>query len=317
MDISYLFIPGLFINSGFIRLLQKLNFKSLMNLIFLVPTCKYLEGIFNHQLEFLRFLILISLLPNLLIYFLSISIFALKQDLAQLEVSIHGLFGIVSGLLVALKFLIPEHTVKLFKGILAIRVKYLPFSFLLLSPIFCLVDGSLVPLELIIFGFFVSWIHLRFFYSKKDRSEAFSFVSFFPDFMHGLLYPISESIFMILVIFRICSRPSKEDLETGRSSTSQPRAPFNDVQETERRRALALKALETRLQYLQQGKQHSSLDSQQHSPLQRQQNTSSVSLPDTLPPASSAAVHTSSTSIGTASDSPKASLTVSATNSTT
>ena len=120
----------------------------------------------------------------------------------------HGQMALQVALLVAFTQLIPEHQVQFFGAIKA-RVKVisyaisaldinthfqgLPMAYLTLSTVLCIV-GYQCPWVLIQFGWFVSWVYLRF-YKKNpgeslggqdtygDRSETFSLVSWFPPFM--------------------------------------------------------------------------------------------------------------------------------------
>lgn len=111
----------------------------------------------------------------------------------------HGQSGLQAGFLVAFTQLIPEHQIQLF-GKLKIRVKVswavaiaqsvaheqtLPGLYILASNVLTIVLGS-SPYMLIQFGFFVSWVYLRFFklsedgLSRGDRSETFAFQYWFP-----------------------------------------------------------------------------------------------------------------------------------------
>ena len=117
----------------------------------------------------------------------------------------HGQMALQIGVLVAFTQLIPEHQVQLF-GVLKARVKVchflvsdentlnvvmqtLPMAYLTLSTLLCLI-GLQCPWIIIQFGWFVSWIWLRF-YKKNtdslgsgplygDRSETFALISWFP-----------------------------------------------------------------------------------------------------------------------------------------
>lgn len=128
----------------------------------------------------------------------------------------HGLSGLQIGFLVAFTQLIPEHQLQ-FLGALRIKVKVrlwplhplhpdpsiftlsamtsfnspfeliiqaLPGIYLLLSNVAVILLGP-SPYILIQFGFFVSWVYLRFFKLSEDglrgdRSETFAFQYWFP-----------------------------------------------------------------------------------------------------------------------------------------
>ena len=96
---------------------------------------------------------------------------------------------------------------------------------------------------------------------KGDPSETFAFVSFFPDVFHPVLAPVCDSVFDVLVQMRVCTPFSDSAVETATenaASRSEGGLPSIMNQaggaggggkraEAERRRALALKALDQRL----------------------------------------------------------------------
>ena len=118
-----------------------------------------------------------------------------------------------------------------------------------------------MPLEFLfcVLGFLVSWIYLRYFKkydssSIGDRSESFSFVSFFPDRFHSFIRKItfakpkmmatnntSNIIIPSLNLAIPKTTSSVEDLIVSDG---------NSLMDAERKRAIALKALEDRLAYL-------------------------------------------------------------------
>lgn len=93
---------------------------------------------------------------------------------------------------------------------------------------------------------------------KGDPSETFAFVSFFPDVFHPVLAPICDSVFDVLVQLRVCTPFSDSAIETAtESAASRSEGGLPSIMnqgggggkraEAERRRALALKALDQRL----------------------------------------------------------------------
>ena len=96
---------------------------------------------------------------------------------------------------------------------------------------------------------------------KGDPSETFAFVSFFPDVFHPVLAPICDSVYDTLVQLKLCTTFSDSANETATESAasrSEGGLPSIMTQgssggsggkraEAERRRALALKALDQRL----------------------------------------------------------------------
>lgn len=122
-------------------------------------------------------------------------------------------------------------------------------------------------------GFLTSWIYLRFYriseittgaatggegaILKGDASDTFSFVAFFPDALHPVLSPICDGVWNAMLALRICAPFSDEAIEAGNEDAASRsdglprhmdgRGGGGRRAEAERRRALALKALDQRL----------------------------------------------------------------------
>lgn len=160
------------------------------------------------------------------------------------------------------------------KGLVKIRVKHFPAIFLIantISGIIFLTDTAAILAWL---GVLSSWTYLRFYkaqqdlsgattggtYLRGDASETFAFAYFWPDIMHGPIAAVSSIAFDLLVLARICTPFSEEEVEnskqaasareSGLPSLTNPDARYNagKREEAERRRKLALKALDQRLQ---------------------------------------------------------------------
>jgi hypothetical protein len=126
------------------------------------------------------------------------------------------------------------------------------------------------------FAFFTSWTYLRFFRKtsllsaaatggetttttmKGDASDTFAFAYFFPEPIHTPVSIISENVYQILVGLKILAPFSEGDVETGNEQASaraegglpsimSTRGGSGRREEAERRRALALRALDQRL----------------------------------------------------------------------
>lgn len=187
---------------------------------------------------------------------------------------IQGLIAVEVGFLVALKQLVPEHTVSLFRGSLRCRIKHFPTIFVAANILSGPLLGTDTASWLAFFGFFVSWIYLRFYRTseisssatggegatmKGDASDTFAFVAFFPDAVHPFLAPVCDSVYSTLVQMRLCSSFSDEAIEAGNESAAARGEGLPSTMnarggagggrraEAERRRALALKALDQRL----------------------------------------------------------------------
>lgn len=186
---------------------------------------------------------------------------------------LNGLVALEAGFLVSLKQLVPEHTVSLFKGVIRMRIKHFPAVFVLANMLSGPLLGTDTALWLSLFGFLTSWLYLRFFriseistaatggdatIMKGDASDTFAFVAFFPDAMHPFLSPVCDTIHSTLVQLHVCTPFSDEAIEAGNeSAASRSEGGLPSIMdgrggegrraEAERRRALALKALDQRL----------------------------------------------------------------------
>ena len=178
--------------------------------------------------------------------------------------------------LVAFKQLVPEHTVTLLKGIAKIRVKHFPAIFLVANTVSGVVLHTSIAATLCWVGFFASWTYLRFYKIQPDltgtstggkelrgdASETFAFAYFWPDVLHGPISAVSNTIYSLLVTAKMLSPFTDEDVQlSNEQATSRGESALPSLmnptgrqggrgkrEEAERRRALALKALDQRLQ---------------------------------------------------------------------
>ncbi|KAL3446579.1 eukaryotic integral membrane protein-domain-containing protein [Aspergillus insuetus] len=211
-----------------------------------------------------------------------------------------GGISIQASFLVAFKQLVPEHTVTIFKGLVKMRVKHFPAVFLLLNSISGLVLGTHIAASLAWLGLMTSWTYLRFFKRqpdltgtstdglgvKGDASETFAFKCLFPDAIQPPIGFVSDLIYSVLVSLKICTPFSAEEIASGnqqalaRGEAGLPSLLSNHRggrtmakrEEAERRRALALKALDQRLQAAVASRPHPSSSA----PTQTQTATPSV-----------------------------------------
>ncbi|KAG0006123.1 hypothetical protein BGZ80_010898 [Entomortierella chlamydospora] len=228
---------------------------TLIPLLALVPVSgKYLERAWGSR-ELFKFLAVTSVGTMLGIYFTCLFEYIVRgnEDILY-KTQAYGLTAVLSGFLVGFKQLVPEHLVTLW-GIFSVRVKTLPMLFAVFMIFESLITRSQIQLMMAIYGMFISWVYSRFFKVQDgirgDRSETFSFASFFPEAAQPLVKPLSNIVFGILVRLRICSPLGfgagfQQDLENPGMilPLSQP---ASLRAEAERRRALALKALDMRL----------------------------------------------------------------------
>ncbi|KAK5175697.1 uncharacterized protein LTR77_000836 [Saxophila tyrrhenica] len=232
---------------------------------------RYLERAWGST-EFAKFLLFTTMIPNI-VTFLVYALWHAVTSTPDHPTPIQGLLAVEAGFLVALKQLVPEHTVSLFRGALRCRVKHFPAIFVLANMLSGPLLGTDTAFWLSLFGFLVSWVYLRFFRiseistsatsgegvtMKGDASDTFAFVAFFPDVMHPVLAPVSDGIYQVMVQLRLCTPFSDEAVEAGNEGVAARSETLPGIMESgrggggrraeaERRRALALKALDQRL----------------------------------------------------------------------
>ncbi|KAF7728102.1 hypothetical protein EC973_006617 [Apophysomyces ossiformis] len=166
---------------------------------------------------------------------------------------INGMAGVFSAFLVAFKHLIPEHKIALLGGAVSIRVKNLIGVATAVSVACLVLFNAIVFYNLVNIGWVIGWIYIRFFKYQDgiqgDRSETFAFITFLPEFLHPIAGFVSNTVFNILVALRCCNpiqRTYAYDLENQAGVRTAP-LPGSARAEAERRRALALKALDIKL----------------------------------------------------------------------
>ena len=153
------------------------------------------------------------------------------------------------------------------------RVKHFPAIFLIANSISGIVFFTDTAAVLSWLGFLCSWTFLRFYKQqpdllgsgtagstlKGDASETFAFAYFWPDIVHTPIAALADAIFKFLVLLRICTPFSDEEVENSNQQASargqglpniithDERHGASKREEAERRRKLALKALDQRL----------------------------------------------------------------------
>jgi hypothetical protein len=179
--------------------------------------------------------------------------------------TIAGTIPIQISFLVAFSQLVPAHTVTLFRGLLSLRVPRFPLLYIGLVTLLCLTPMlTAASFLLAIYGFLASWTYLRFYKVafpdldtsqasslRGDASDTFAIAEFFPGPVRPLVAAISDQVFNVLVAMRLCVPFSPADISAARGdhhhTFSQRGAPGSARAEAERRRALALRALDQRL----------------------------------------------------------------------
>ncbi|KKK24781.1 rhomboid family protein [Aspergillus rambellii] len=270
---QFIFYPWTLLTATFV---EQNIFTVLLNASTLFYGGKYLERAWGSR-EFAKFIIAIAVIPNVAMVLLHLMWITIRGGSSSGVTQICGGISIQASFLVAFKQLVPEHTVTIFKGLVKMRVKHFPAVFLLLNTLSGVILGTHVAALLSWFGLLTSWTYLRFFKRqpdltgtstdglgiKGDASETFAFACLFPDIMQPPVAFISDIVYSALVSLKICTPFSAEEIASGnqqalaRGEAGLPSLLGNHRggsrtmakrEEAERRRAVALKALDQRLQ---------------------------------------------------------------------
>jgi hypothetical protein len=177
-------------------------------------------------------------------------------------ITIAGTVPVQMAFLVAFSQLVPAHTVTLFRGILSMRVPRFPLVYIGIVTVLSLTPLlSSASFWLAIFSFLTSWTYLRFYKTvfpdldssqpsslRGDASETFAFAEFFPEPAKPVVAAFADQVFAVLVSMRVCTPFSQADMAAARGENSLQRGtPGSARAEAERRRAIALRALDQRL----------------------------------------------------------------------
>ncbi|KAI8926619.1 hypothetical protein BC831DRAFT_221745 [Entophlyctis helioformis] len=114
----------------------------------------------------------------------------------------NGLGGLLCGLVVAFKQAVPEHNIQI-PHLPAFRVKRLPSIIFVVHLVLFFTRLIHVSFYIETYGMVASWVFLRYYKVQDgirgDRSETFSFASFFPDAMEPMLKPLSTVVYRAMV----------------------------------------------------------------------------------------------------------------------
>ncbi|KAI5711973.1 hypothetical protein M8J75_004719 [Diaphorina citri] len=167
-------------------------------------------------------------------------------------VRIHGLTGYISGVLVAVKQIMPDHVI-LNTVLGKMTNRNIPLLVILIASILWLIGlvDSIRP-TMTLFGTLVSWIYLRFYQyhtngTRGDMADNFNFANFFPTIIQPPIAVVCNTIHEFLVRIGLCRKMVRKfDMSVAPSSGITITLPGIDPNDAERRRQLALKALNER-----------------------------------------------------------------------
>ncbi|KAM0789129.1 hypothetical protein ACM66B_003182 [Microbotryomycetes sp. NB124-2] len=251
---NFLWYPWTLLTASFV---ENNLIEFLFSLLTLPLAGRYLERVWG-QFEFLKFVVVVTVGSNIVACVVNYieAVVLGNPALFLYGMSYHGLMALQTGFLVAFTQLIPEHQVQMLGGLFKMRVKSLPMLYVTVSNVACLL-GYQSPWILIQFGWLISWFYLRFIKINEggefrgDRSETFSFASWFPPFAQKYVSKLTTIVFNLAVKFGVLRAWS--DVEMGgvtmttNAGGTYTAVPGGARAEAERRRALALKALDQRM----------------------------------------------------------------------
>lgn len=215
-----------------------------MSIVGLLLFGKVLEPLWGAK-ELLKFIFIVNLSISACVFVTMIVLYYITQEESYLYTPVSGFYGVLSGLLVGIKQILPDQELNLF--VFKISAKWIPsiVAFISVAVSFFMKE-VMSYLPIILFGIYMSWIYLRYFQRrlevglKGDPSDEFSFSSFFPGFLRPILDPIA-SVFHKL----FCGRSARPE-GTGQTLDGS-QFPGSGSTEANRRRERGQKALEQRL----------------------------------------------------------------------
>jgi len=209
---------------------------------------KWLEPAWG-QIELIKFVLIINTTVGYTTFLLYFGACLIAQKPSICSAQISGCIALVTASTVALKQLIPENQIKIFRSY-NIKAKHLTAIVISGTLMLCVVGlWGVHKLVMSVLGAYYGWLYLRFFQVRDsgigDQNSAFSFQSFFPRQIQPFVGSVSTRVyktFMPLVARVYQSVPTTVDEE------DPPANPNVSEDDLERRRQIAMKALNERLQ---------------------------------------------------------------------
>ena len=149
--------------------------------------------------EFVKFLLFITGFIGLSAFVTMLFVYYATRDEKMLYKKFNGFQGVVAGMLVGVKQVLPDSDVAL----RAIKIKCRHLPALHLTAMFAAAAATHQYLALFgftFFGGFGGWLYVRYYQPRPDGTgvgdsgDHISFVSFFPGFMAPLLSPLADAV---------------------------------------------------------------------------------------------------------------------------
>ncbi|KAL8567482.1 hypothetical protein ACOMHN_010073 [Nucella lapillus] len=249
---GYVLPPNARVYSFFMFCFVELHFWHVLADAAVVVLCgKLLEPMWGAP-DMLLFFVVVNLgvgLMTALSYFAAYLV-SLNEDYL-FDVHIYGLAGYIAGFCVAVKQVMPDHCV-VTMPFGKLRNSHIPLSLLTITILLRLVGALPGPYPVMFgWGIMVSWVYLRFYQkhtngNRGDMGENFTFSSFFPGQLQPVVGLVSNTVFSFLVRVKVCRRPQRH-YDFGSPTTITVTLPGVEPHDAERRKQVALKALNDRL----------------------------------------------------------------------
>nr|XP_057940224.1 transmembrane protein 115 isoform X2 [Doryrhamphus excisus] len=236
---GYLFPPNFWVWTLVTHGIVEQHFWGVAASVGTVMACgRLLEPLWG-ALELLIFFAVVNVSAGLLAGLSYLLTYVATFDLDFLfAVRIHGAAGFLGGVLVALKQTMGDTTV--------LRV-----------------PQNSAPLAAYSYGALSGWVYLRFYQrhsrGRGDMSDHFAFASFFPEALQPAVGLLAGIVHAALVKVKVCRKMVKR-YDVGAPSSITISLPGTDPQDAERRRQLALKALNERLKRVEDQSTWPSMD---------------------------------------------------------
>lgn len=249
---GYVMPPNARVYSFFMYCFVELHFWHVLADISVVILCgKLLEPLWGAP-DMLLFYVVVSLGVGIMtaVSYVFMYLVTLNSDYL-FDVHIYGQAGYIAGFCVAVKQVMPDHclaTLPLGK----LRNTHIPLSLLVITILLRLLGLLPGPYPIMFgWGILVSWTYLRFYQkhtngNRGDMADNFGFASFFPSQMQPIVSILSNSVFNALVKIKVCKKPQRR-YDVSSPTTITVTLPGTEPHDAERRKQLALKALNDRL----------------------------------------------------------------------
>jgi len=230
---------------------------ALVDIIIINLYGKLLEPLWG-TIEMINFYLLVNTVAGIATSFIYVMLYGLTFDPSFLfEIRIHGLPGYIAAFSVAVKQIMPDH-VLLNLPLGKIRNRHVPILVLLLAIIVNIFGGvSGTYPWLFGMGLLTSWTYLRFYQKHNnkttgDSADHFMFASFFPEPISPFVAVVANTFFSLLVRMKICKRQVHRYNMAAPSGSITVSLPGTNAEDAERRRQIALKALNERLSKMEE-----------------------------------------------------------------